>query len=219
MKLKVYEQIAQLGVVPVIAVEDPKVALPLADALLAGGLPIVEITFRTAAAAQVIQTLVRERPKLLVGAGTVLTRENLQAAKAAGARFGVAPGLNPQIVNEARDMGLPFIPGVATPSEVEQALALGCTTLKFFPAEVLGGVAMLNALAGPYAHTGVKFMPTGGVNPANLESYLACKVVAAVGGTWLAKKDDLASGNWQEIQRRCEAAGEIVRRARVSMLK
>jgi 2-dehydro-3-deoxyphosphogluconate aldolase/(4S)-4-hydroxy-2-oxoglutarate aldolase len=216
---EVYEIIGRLGIVPVIAIEDPKAALPLADAMLEGGLPIVEITFRTAAAAEVIRTLVRERPSLLVGAGTVLTRENLQSAKAAGARFGVAPGLNPDTVSQAREMGLPFIPGVATPSEIEQALALGCTTLKFFPAEALGGLEMVNALAAPYGHTGVKFVPTGGVSPANLETYLGCKVVAAVGGTWLAKKEDLAAGNWQEIRRRCEVGMQTVRRVRGAVKK
>jgi 2-dehydro-3-deoxyphosphogluconate aldolase / (4S)-4-hydroxy-2-oxoglutarate aldolase len=210
----ILNRVAALGVVPVIAIEQVEAALPLADALLAGGLPVVEITFRTAAAAQVIQLLARERPGLLVGAGTVLTRDNLQAAKAAGARFAVAPGLNPDLVGQARDLGLPFVPGVATPSEIEQALSLGCPTLKFFPAEALGGLEMLSALAAPYGHTGVRFVPTGGVTPANLESYLACKAVAAVGGTWIAKKEDLAAGKWQEIQRRCEAAVTTVRRLR-----
>jgi len=216
---EVFELIGRLGIVPVVAIEDPKAALPLADALLRGGLPIVEITFRTAAAAEVIRTLAVQRPALLVGAGTVLTQANLQAAVSAGARFAVAPGLNPDTVKQARELGLPFVPGVATPSEVEQAMALGCSTLKFFPSEPMGGVEMLNALGAPYGHTGVKFVPTGGVTPANLESYLACKVVAAVGGTWLAKKEDLAAGNWPEIQRRCEAAVETLRRARSAAKK
>lgn len=213
---ELHRQINFMGIVPVIAIDNPNAALPLADAFLAGGLPIVEITFRTAAAAQVIQTLAGERPNLLVGAGTVLTRENLLAARSAGARFAVAPGLNPDIVIQARDLGMPFIPGVATPSDIERALALGCQTLKFFPSELLGGVAMITALAAPYGHTGVRFMPTGGVSPANLEAYLACKTVAAVGGTWLAKKDDLAQGNWAEITQRCRAAVEIVRRVRAA---
>jgi 2-dehydro-3-deoxyphosphogluconate aldolase/(4S)-4-hydroxy-2-oxoglutarate aldolase len=216
---EVFEIIGRLGIVPVIAIEDAKAALPLADALLQGGLPIVEITFRTAAAAEVIRTLASERPGLLVGAGTVLTQANLQAASSAGARFCVAPGLNPDTVKQARELGMPFVPGVATPSEIEQALALGCTTLKFFPSEPMGGVEMLNALGAPYGHTGVKFVPTGGVTPGNLETYLACKVVAAVGGTWLAKKEDLAAGSWPEIQRRCAAAVEVVRRARPAAKK
>jgi 2-dehydro-3-deoxyphosphogluconate aldolase/(4S)-4-hydroxy-2-oxoglutarate aldolase len=151
---------------------------------------------------------------MLVGAGTVLTGENLQAAVQAGARFAVAPGLNSTIVQLAQKLGIPFIPGVTTPSEIELAISLGCYTLKFFPAALLGGVEMLNALFAPYGHTGVRFIPTGGVTPASLESYLNCKAVAAVGGTWLAKKEDLATGNWEEIRRRCEAAVETVRRVR-----
>lgn len=206
--------IDELGVVPVIAMEDPKAALPLADALIDGGLPIAEITFRTAAAKQVIETLARERPNLLVGAGTVLSRGNLEAARAAGARFAFAPGFNPAMAMAARELGMPFLPGVATPSEIEQALSLGYRVLKFFPSEDLGGLKMLNALAGPYEHTGVKFVPTGGVSPANLEAYLACKVVTAVGGSWLARKEDLAAGNWQAIRQRCEEAVAIVRKVR-----
>lgn len=213
---EIYARIGELGVVPVIAIEDARAALPLADALLEGGLPVVEITFRTAAAAEVIATLARERPSLLVGAGTVLTRENLEAARDTGAQFAIAPGLNPATVQQAREAGVPFIPGVATPSEIEQALALGCTTLKFFPAEALGGLPMLNALIAPYGHTGVKFVPTGGVTPANLASYVASKAVTAVGGTWLAKKEDLAAGNWQEIRNRCRAATEAVRQVRAA---
>lgn len=207
-------QIARFGVIPVIAVDDPRAALPLADALIKGGLPVAEVTFRTAAAAEVIATLARQRPALLVGAGTVLTRQNLEAAEAAGARFCVAPGLNVEIVKCAQQAGIPFVPGVATPTEVEQALALGCTLLKFFPAETLGGVKMLEALHAPYQHMGVKFVPTGGVNPANLESYLRCKSVAAVGGTWIAKKEDIASGSWEDVRQRCQAAREILSRTR-----
>lgn len=211
---QISERIAQLGVVPVISIEEPAAALPLADALIEGGLPIAEITFRTAAAAQVIEILARERPELLVGAGTVLTGENLRAARSAGAQFAFAPGLNPTTIHEARALGLAFIPGVATPSEVEQALAQGCSMLKFFPAEMLGGLQMLNALAAPYQHTGVKLIPTGGVTTANLEGYLACPVVAGVGGTWIAKPEDLTAGNWQAIRERCRAALESVRRVR-----
>jgi 2-dehydro-3-deoxyphosphogluconate aldolase/(4S)-4-hydroxy-2-oxoglutarate aldolase len=210
----VANRLAQYGVVPVVAIEDEKAALPLADALLQGGLAVVEITFRTAAAADVIRRLVQERPPLLVGAGTVLTPANLEAARVSGAAFAVAPGLNPQLVKEAQALGLPFIPGVATPSEIESALGLGCTLLKFFPAEALGGVAMLEALSAPYKHTGVRFMPSGGVNPGNLESYLKLDTVAAVGGTWLAKKEDLANGNWEEIRNRCATAMRIVRTVR-----
>lgn len=210
----ILNRIAALGVVPVIAIEKLEAALPLADALLAGGLPVVEITFRTAAAAEVIRTIARERPQLVVGAGTVLTSANLEAAKANGAAFAVAPGLNPRIVQQAQQMGLPFVPGVATPSDIEEGLALGCKLLKFFPAEALGGVRMIEALSAPYQHTGVRFLPTGGVSTGNLEAYLRLDTVAAVGGTWVAKKDDLAAGKWSDICQRCQAALEIVARAR-----
>lgn len=210
----ILNRVAALGVVPVIAIEKVEDALPLADALLQGGLPIVEITFRTAAAAEVIRRIAQERPQLVVGAGTVLTPANLEAAKASGAAFAVAPGLNPQIVKQAQQMGLPFVPGVATPSDIEQGLALGCKLLKFFPAEALGGVPMIEALSAPYKHTGVRFMPTGGVNTGNLEAYLKLDTVAAVGGTWIAKKEDLIAGKWDDIRQRCKAALEIVAKAR-----
>jgi len=202
--------IAQHRVVPVIAIETVGHALPLADALLAGGLPIIEVTFRTAAALDVIRVLARERPQLLVGAGTVLDPATVDAAAAAGARFALAPGCSPATVQRARDIGLPFVPGVQTPSEVELALSLGCTTLKFFPAEAAGGVKMLEAIHAPYKHTGVRFVPTGGVSPANLASYLACGAVAAVGGTWLAKPSDMAEGRFDEISARTREAVAIV---------
>jgi len=144
----------------------------------------------------------------------VLTLANLEAAQASGAAFAVAPGLNPQIVARAQQIGLPFMPGVATPSDIETGLALGCKLLKFFPAEALGGVAMLGALSAPYKHTGVRFMPTGGVSPGNLESYLKLDTVATVGGTWIAKKEDLAAGKWADIRARCQAAVAAVAKAR-----
>ncbi len=194
------------GVVPILAIENVEAALPLANALLQGGLPVVEITFRTAAAAEVIRVLAQECPRLVVGAGTVLTPANLKSAKDSGAAFAVAPGLNPDIVKRARDVGLPFVPGVATPTDIEMGLALGCKLLKFFPAEALGGVAMLEALSAPFQHTGLRFMPTGGLNLANLESYLKLQTVAAAGGTWIARKQDLLDGQWAEIRDRCIAA-------------
>ena len=208
------DRLAQQGVVPVITLERPEAALPLADALLAGGLSVLEVTFRTEAAAEVIRRLCRQRPQMLVGAGTVLTVSNLQAAQASGAAFAVAPGLNPRVVLEAEQLGIPFFPGVATPSDIEQGLGLGCALLKFFPAEALGGVPMLRALSAPYQHTGVRFMPTGGISPDNLEAYLSLPTVAAVGGTWIAKTEDIAAGNWHEITRRSRAAAEMVAKAR-----
>ena len=210
----VLDRVAALGVVPVIAIDNIEHALPLADALLSGGLPVVEITFRTAAAAAVIRLLAKERPALIVGAGTVLTPETVQTAVEAGAQFAVAPGLNPRVVLAAQELKLPFVPGVANPSDIEAGLELGCKLLKFFPAEALGGVKLLEALSAPYKHTGVRFMPTGGATPANLPFYLKIDTVAAVGGTWLAKKEDLAEGRWELIAQRCREACAIVKAIR-----
>ena len=211
---EVFEKIAEFGVVPVIAIDSAEQALPLADALIAGGLPLAEITFRTEAAAETISQITKNRPQMLVGAGTVLNPATVAAAREAGAAFAVAPGLNARVVGSARALGLPFVPGTANPSDVEIGLELGCKLLKFFPAEALGGAKLLSAIYAPYKHTGVKFMPTGGVTADNLESYLSLPAVAAVGGTWIAKPADIAAGNWDAIAARCRAAREIVARAR-----
>ncbi len=208
------DQISAIGVVPVIAIDSAGHALPLADALIAGGLPVVEITFRTAAAADAIRILSKERPGLITGAGTVLTIDNLEVARDAGAKFAVAPGLNPRVVGAAAALGLPFVPGIATPSDIEAGLELGCKLLKFFPAEALGGTKLLSAMSAPYRHTGVRFMPTGGASTANLADYIKSKTVAAVGGTWIAKPEDIAEGRWDEIARRCREALAIVAKTR-----
>jgi 2-dehydro-3-deoxyphosphogluconate aldolase/(4S)-4-hydroxy-2-oxoglutarate aldolase len=207
----VYQRIAELKIVPVVAIESVDAALPLADALIAGGLPVAEITFRTACAADVIALLAKERPALLVGAGTVVTAENAQQAKAAGASFAVAPGLNPNTVRAAAAVGLPFSPGVMTPSNVETALELGVCNLKFFPAGAAGGVPMLKSLAAPYKHLGVKFIPTGGISLDNVQDYLSVPQVIAAGGTWLATQNDIADGNWDAITAKCKAVVDLVR--------
>lgn len=200
--------------VPVIAIESVDDALPLADALLAAGLPVVEITFRTAVAAEVIRLLAAERPQLLVGAGTVLDPDTVDAAADAGARFALAPGCLPATIERAKTRGLPFIPGVQTPTEVETARSLGCLLLKFFPAEAAGGLAMLDALFAPYRHTGVQFIPTGGITPANLCRYLQSPAVAAVGGTWLARSSDIREGRFGEITARTKAAVQLCHESR-----
>lgn len=209
-----FETVARHGVVPVVTIESVETAVPLADALIEGGLPLVEITFRTAAAADVIEAIRRARPEMLVGAGTVVTVENLQTAIAAGAQFGVAPGLNPAIVEQADLAGLPFVPGVCTPSEIERAMSLGCKWLKFFPSEVLGGAATIQAMTAPFGHLELRLIPSGGVTLDNMAGYLRTPMVAAVGATSIAKKDDLASGNWAEIRRRCKQAAAIVAEVR-----
>ena len=198
-------------IVPVVVLDSVESAEPLAEALLAGGLDIMEITFRTAAAEESIQRIAARFPEILLGAGTLLEKDQIKRAQNAGAVFGLAPGLNPEIVTAAQEIGLQFSPGVMTPSEVEQALALGCKLLKFFPAEAAGGVEMLKSLAGPYAHTGVKFIPTGGVSSANLTSYLKLPVVAAIGGSWMVDKALVNAGKWAEITRLTQAALEAAR--------
>jgi 2-dehydro-3-deoxyphosphogluconate aldolase / (4S)-4-hydroxy-2-oxoglutarate aldolase len=214
MEPSVEDVLSRLGVIPVLSVEDVERAEPLADALAQGGLPIAEITFRTRAAAAVIDRIARRRPDVLVGAGTVLTVENLLAARDAGARFALAPGFTPEVVARAREIGMPFFPGVMTPSDIQNALAAGAPVLKFFPAQPAGGPAMLRALAAPYAFHGVRFIPTGGVNLENLEAWLAIDAVAAVGGTWIATAQQVAARDWQGISSRAGAARAAAARAR-----
>jgi 2-dehydro-3-deoxyphosphogluconate aldolase/(4S)-4-hydroxy-2-oxoglutarate aldolase len=195
--------------VPVAVIEDAGVALDLADALLAVGLPIIEVTFRTEVAVEAIARIAKHRPAMLVGAGTLLSGHSVQRALAAGAQFGVAPGLNERTVEAAAKAGMDFIPGIATPSEVEIALELNLKLLKFFPAEQAGGVNLLKALEGPYGQTGVQFIPTGGVNIRNLKDYLGLKSVVAVGGSWFVDKKLVAAGAWATITRLTQEALEL----------
>jgi 2-dehydro-3-deoxyphosphogluconate aldolase/(4S)-4-hydroxy-2-oxoglutarate aldolase len=174
-------------------------AVPLAKALLAGGLNVMEITFRTSAAAESIRRIRQEVSQMAIGAGTLLTAENVSAAVKAGAQFGVSPGLNETVLAAAGSAKMPFFPGVMTPTEVDHALNLGCKYLKFFPAEPAGGAGMLKALAAPFAHTGVKFLPTGGITTATLTNYLTLPQVAAVGGSWMAEKKLVTEKAWDKI--------------------
>jgi 2-dehydro-3-deoxyphosphogluconate aldolase/(4S)-4-hydroxy-2-oxoglutarate aldolase len=174
-------------------------AVPLAEALLAGGLQVLEVTFRTTAAAESIRRIRRDVPQIALGAGTLLTADNVKQAVDAGAQFGVSPGLTEAVSAAARAADIPLFPGVITPTEIMQALDFGWTHLKFFPAETVGGIAALQALAGPFAHTGVKFIPTGGITAANLHHYLSLPQVAAVAGSWMAEKSLLADKSWGKI--------------------
>ena len=193
-------------IVPVAVIEREADAVPLAEVLLGAGLKVIEVTLRTDAALASIARIARECPGITVGAGTLLDEDQVARARDAGAAFGVAPGLNETVVRKAEAVGLPFIPGVLTPSEVERAMALGLSILKFFPAEPAGGARMLDAMAGPYAHTGISFIPLGGISPANLGSYLALPIVAAVGGSWFLKKDRIRAGDWDGIGRAAREA-------------
>lgn len=194
------EQAFSKRIVPVVVLDKAEWAAPLAEALLKAGLDVMEITFRTAAAEAAIRDIAKRFPAMFVGAGTLLTTEQVQRAAGAGAKFGVAPGLNPKIVQAAALAKLPMVPGVMTPTELEAAMDLGCRTLKFFPAEAAGGVKMLKALIGPYGHTGVKFVPTGGIDAKNMRDYLAIPAVAAIGGSWMVEKKLIAEGKWTEIE-------------------
>ena len=202
------------GIVPVIVVEREEQAVPLARALVKGGLGVLEVTFRTAAASGAIAAIRREVPEAVVGAGTLLTVDQLRAAKGAGAVFGVAPGFDPAIVEEARRLELPFCPGVATASELSQALSAGCDTVKFFPAEAAGGVKMIKNLLGAFRFTGVRFMPTGGVSAANVAEYLSMPEVVCCGGTWVVPKDALSAGDYAAIERLASEPAATVRRVR-----
>jgi len=183
----------------VAVIDQPDDAVPLTEALLAGGLNCIEVTFRTAGAAEAIARIRKNLPNAIVGAGTLLTADQVKQAVAAGAQFGVSPGLSEAVSQAAQENKLPLFPGVVTPTEIIRALELGWKHLKFFPAETFGGVNALKALAGPFGHTGVKFIPTGGITAATLPNYLAIPQVAAVGGSWMAEKKLIAEKNWRQI--------------------
>jgi 2-dehydro-3-deoxyphosphogluconate aldolase/(4S)-4-hydroxy-2-oxoglutarate aldolase len=184
-------------------------AVPLSEALLAGGLKVIEVTFRTADAAECIRRIRHGVPQMAVGAGTLLTADQVKQAVDAGAQFGVSPGLSEPVSAAARAAGLPLFPGVITPSEIMQALDLGWKQLKFFPSETFGGINALKALAGPFGHTGVKFIPTGGITAATLPTYLAVPQVAAVGGSWMAERKLVAEKSWAKITALTEEAVKV----------
>lgn len=208
----ILKKIESVGIVPVVKLDDPKDALPLADALFSGGLRAAEITFRTDAAQSAIEQITKYRPDMLVGAGTVLTTDQADRAMAAGAKFIVTPGYNPRVVGHCVKMGYPITPGCPTSSDIELALEEGLDVVKFFPAENLGGIKMIKALAAPYV--GVRFMPTGGINASNVSEYLACDKVLACGGSWMVKSDLISEGRFDEIERLTREAADIIRKVR-----
>lgn len=201
-----------VGVVPVVTIQDATDAPALGAALTSGGLPVAEITFRTDAAADAIAALRRHAPEVLVGAGTVLDVPTLRRAVQAGAEFAVAPGFNPTVVDAARELGIPVIPGVSSPTDIEAALARDVRLVKFFPAEAAGGLAFLKAVAAPYR--GVSFMPTGGITPANLPDYLAQPFVAACGGSWIASEKAITDKRFDAIAAAAATAAALVARVR-----
>ena len=205
------EKLSRVRIIPVLSFHSAEGSLRLGEILVEGGLCAAEVTFRTEAAEGAIRAMRKAYPELCLGAGTVLSVEQLSRAVDAGAEFAVAPGLNPEVVRASAEKGFPFAPGVCTPTEIEAAYSLGCVTMKFFPAEAAGGLALLKAMSAPYKHLGIRFMPTGGVTTANAPAYLSAKEVVAVGGTWLAKADDMAAGKWDLIRQNVLFAAALIR--------
>jgi 2-dehydro-3-deoxyphosphogluconate aldolase/(4S)-4-hydroxy-2-oxoglutarate aldolase len=204
------ERIERCGVVAVLVVDELEHAVPLAVALLDGGIDAMELTLRTPVALDALKAIRAQVPDMLPGVGTVLTPEQAREAVNAGAAFGVAPGLNPRVVRAAREVGLPFAPGVATASDLEAALELGCREVKFFPAEPTGGMSYLKSLAAPYTHRGVRFLPLGGLKPDNVREYLSSQLVLGVGGSWIAPRDAIRQENWDAIRSSAAQARAIV---------
>ncbi len=208
------KKIGEAGVIAVITIDEPAQAVPLAKALLAGGVAGMELTLRTPKALGAIEAIAGSVPEMTVGAGTVLTKDQVTAVRDAGAAFAVAPGFNPDILAFADEIGFPFAPGVMTPSEIENAFAAGCSVLKFYHAGVAGGLKALKALTAPYAHLGIRFIPLGGVSQDNLAEWVAEKSILAVGGSWIAPREEIAEGNWDAITSRAREAMAVFKKER-----
>lgn len=193
-------------VVPVIVLDDANDAIPLAEALLAGGINIIEITFRTAAAAESISRIAKSLPEMNVGAGTVVTPDNAQRAYDSGSQFALAPGFDADTVSFFQQKDVPFIPGIMTPTDLQAAYKAGCTFMKFFPAEAAGGISMLKNITAPYQNLGIKFCPTGGLNLENMTDYLALDQVFAIGGSWIATRKQIADKDWSTISQQAAEA-------------
>ena len=206
--MDILKQLSLIGIVPVIAIDDAADAVPLAQALCEGGLPCAEVTFRTAAAAEAIANMTKAFPDMLVGAGTVLTKEQVDRAVAAGAKFIVSPGLNPETVRHCQEIGIPVCPGTSNPSDIEVALSLGLKTVKFFPAEAAGGLKYIKSIAAPYVD--VTFMPTGGISEKNLLEYLSFKKIICCGGSWMVPKDAIAAKDWDRIRSLVSSAVQLM---------
>jgi len=216
MPIEVQDEIAKEGIIAVLEIEKEENAVSTAKALLEGGVRVIELALRTPAALPSISLIAKEVPQMYIGAGTII--EPGQAAKVkneTGVRFGVSPGINSEIVKEAIAAGLPFAPGIATPSEIEQAVSLGCRVVKFFPAEGMGGLNFLKSINAPYNHLGMRYIPLGGVSLENLSSYAQFKPVLAIGGSWIATKELINSKNWAEISKRAKEAKEIWNKSRL----
>lgn len=195
-------KLEQSGVVAGFSIETPAHAVPVAQALLAGGINAIELTFRTPAALDALKAIAKGVPDMLIGVGTILTPEQVQQVKEAGAHFAVSPGMNPRVIQTAAEAGVPFAPGICTPSDLEAAIELGCRFVKFFPAEASGGLTYLQSMAAPYKHLGINYFPLGGIHAGNMVDYLKEDIVPAVGGSWIVKKDLIDREDWEGITAR-----------------
>jgi 2-dehydro-3-deoxyphosphogluconate aldolase/(4S)-4-hydroxy-2-oxoglutarate aldolase len=204
-----HDKIKQSKVVAVLVIDDASHAVPVAQALLRGGIGAMELTLRTDAALPALKAIKSEVPEMLAGIGTILTTDQVDQVMDAGAAFGVAPGMNAKIVKYAQERGLPFGPGIMTPSDIEAAIELGCRTIKFFPAETSGGLKHLQGMVAPYQHLGLDFIPLGGLNSQNMVDYLKSPLISAIGGSWLAKKDVINAEDWDTIEANAREARTI----------
>ncbi len=204
--MNILDELLKRPVIPVIVIDDANDAEPLAEALLAGGMDVIEVTCRTAAAQEALQRITKSFPEMLIGAGTVVSPDQAKMCIDVGVSFGLAPGLNPSTVNFFKDNNTLFIPGIMTPSDIEQGLSMGLKLLKFFPAGAAGGVNMLKNLGGPYASHGVQFCPTGGLSLDNMNDYLSLPIVSAIGGSWLATQHQIADKQWAVITQQVKDA-------------
>lgn len=199
MKPEIISKIYNAGVIAVLVIDEVKHAVPLANALLLGGVNTIELTLRTAAALEAAAIIKKEVPAITLGFGTVITTDQVKAVVDAGADFAVAPGCNPKVINEAAKQGLSFGPGIMTPSDIEIAVDLGCSVLKYFPAETSGGIAHLTNMVAPYQYLGLQFIPLGGCNISNAVAYLKSPLITAIGGSWIASRSLIQSGSWEQI--------------------
>ncbi|MDR2438833.1 MAG: bifunctional 4-hydroxy-2-oxoglutarate aldolase/2-dehydro-3-deoxy-phosphogluconate aldolase [Planctomycetaceae bacterium] len=210
----ILKRLFSCGVIACVTIENPLHAVPAARALLAGGIDIIELTLRTPKSIESLHRITTEVPEILTGVGTILTPQQVEESIAAGGHFGVAPGISERVVKTAQDKGFPFAPGIATPSELEHGLELGCREMKFFPAEPSGGVSFMKSIYAPYAHLGVQFLPLGGINIRNMSDYFQEKATLAVGGSWLVTPDLLRTENWSAITVSARAASALVKEIR-----
>lgn len=206
----VWDRIDEQRIIAVVVVDDAASAASAVAALADGGVHAIELALRTPAALEALRRVRAASPGVLLGAGTVLTPQQVHQCRDAGVDFAVAPGFNRRVVAEAMEAGLPFAPGIATPSDIEAAVELGCRYLKFFPAEPIGGLRYLTSMAAPYRHLNLRYIPLGGIDAANCAAYFACPLIAAVGGSWLAPTQLIRAGDWDEVRRRAAAVRDVI---------